>query len=137
MHQTDIHCNGLFDLPEVARRILKNCGSKKIAFYGSLGAGKTTLIKEICKQLEVKQLVSSPTFTILNEYEGLDKIYHFDFYRIKKTNEVFDLGFEEYFFSDNYVFIEWPEIIEDFLPEFFCRIIISDAGKEKRIIRFL
>ncbi|HMM11739.1 MAG TPA: tRNA (adenosine(37)-N6)-threonylcarbamoyltransferase complex ATPase subunit type 1 TsaE [Bacteroidales bacterium] len=89
------------------------------AFYGPMGAGKTTLIKELCKHWGVESVVSSPTFALVNEYENAEghPVYHFDFYRIEKLSEVFDMGYEEYFFSDNPCLIEWPEKIGQLLPE--------------------
>ena len=125
-------CENLDRLPEIAKEILANCKSKKIAFYGNLGAGKTTFIKELCTQLGVKEIVNSPSFTILNEYSAKQKIYHFDFYRIKNAEEIYELGYEEYFFSQEYVFIEWPEKIDDMLPDFFTKFFIEITENSKR-----
>lgn len=104
-----------------------------LAFYGDMGAGKTTLIKEICKVLNVNDITSSPSFSLINEYLTSEdqKIYHFDFYRINKKEEVFDLGYEEYFYSKNLCLIEWPEKIESLLPIPYCRIeiIVNETGK--------
>jgi tRNA threonylcarbamoyladenosine biosynthesis protein TsaE len=123
------------ELYKVATEILAHQQSKKIAFFGDLGAGKTTLIKELSKEIGVDTIVSSPTFTLLNEYHGKSAtIYHFDFYRIKEPKEIYELGFEEYFYSDNYVFIEWPENIKDLLPAFFSKIFISVNEKSTRNI---
>lgn len=93
--------------------------NKIICFYGEMASGKTTLIKEILKQAGYSENVSSPTFSIVNEYSLPDhkKIFHFDFYRIKNIEEAYDLGYEEYFYSDNYCLIEWPEMVEELLPE--------------------
>ena len=95
----------------IAKKILESCNTVRIfAFYGELGAGKTTLIKRFCEHLGVEESITSPTFTLVNEYEGeLDTIYHFDFYRIKIETEAYDIGCDEYFFSGSYNFIEWPE----------------------------
>lgn len=112
----------LHDLPRAAIFIIEHLQQSKkniVAFYGAMGAGKTTLIKEICKQLNVTSTTSSPTFSIVNEYVCNDgrTIYHFDCYRIEKQNEFFDLGYEEYFYDKNALcFIEWPEKIEPLLP---------------------
>ena len=88
-----------------------------LCFRGDLGAGKTTCIKGICAGLDVSQPVTSPTFTLINEYKGRLSVYHFDFYRIKSEYETFDLGLDEYFFGDGVCLIEWPEIIDHLLPE--------------------
>lgn len=128
-----LNCKSLNDLPEIASKII-DLNIRKIAFYGNLGAGKTTLIKEICKQLGIPDIVNSPTFTILNEYEGKFKVDHFDFYRIKNKNELYEIGYEEYFYSDDYVFIEWPEKIGDLLPDFFSSVRITTRADESRLI---
>jgi len=106
------------------------------AIYGEMGAGKTTLIQAIGKELGTRDIISSPTFSLVNEYliDGAESnsIYHFDFYRIKDLEEVYDIGYEEYFYSDNYCFIEWPEKIETLLPEHYVEIRISRVqGAEK------
>ena len=106
-------------------------GSKVFAFYGPLGSGKTTFIKALCKELETEDNINSPSFSIINIYhsEKNGEICHFDFYRIEKQEEAYDLGYEEYFFSGKLCFIEWPEIIEDLLPEgtIHVRILTDDA----------
>ena len=106
-------------LEQVAEEILTTCENDRIfAFYGNLGAGKTTLIKRFCRFLGVEEAVSSPTFNLVNVYEGeADEIYHFDFYRIKNEEEALGMGAQEYFDSGEYCFIEWPEKIPDLLPE--------------------
>lgn len=98
-----------------------------IAFYGAMGAGKTTLIKNLCHKLGVSDEVNSPTFAIVNEYLDKDQnpIYHFDFYRIKKLEEAYDIGYENYFYSDNLCLIEWPEMIEPLLSERYIRVDIA------------
>lgn len=107
-------------LPMVAEKILTSFKGKRLfAFQGTMGAGKTTLIKEICKQLQVVEVVNSPTFSLVNEYTTASGgfLYHFDFYRIKKIEEAYDFGYEEYFFGEGICLIEWPEVIEELIPE--------------------
>lgn len=106
----NISVNSLLDLEEAAKRLLDFSGAQKMfVFYGDMGAGKTTFIKALCAQLGVKETVSSPTFSIVNEYEGDGhRIYHFDFYRIKSIQEAYDIGYEEYFYSGDICLIEWP-----------------------------
>ncbi|RZP03276.1 MAG: tRNA (adenosine(37)-N6)-threonylcarbamoyltransferase complex ATPase subunit type 1 TsaE [Flavobacteriales bacterium] len=107
----------LQDLPFVAKEILLKVSNKTLLFYGTMGVGKTTLIKEISKQLGVTDVINSPTFSLVNEYEiAKDKIYHFDFYRIKTEEEALDIGIEDYFFSEHWKLIEWPEKISNLLP---------------------
>ncbi len=120
-----------------AKQLLEQSGDKKIfAFYGSMGAGKTTIIKAICESLGAVDLVSSPTFTLVNEYKtsGGKSIFHIDFYRIKKQEEVYDFGIEEYLTGDSYCFMEWPELIEEILPEETVRVRISVDEREHRIL---
>ena len=105
------------DLPHIAKEILLKVSNKTLLFYGTMGVGKTTLIKEISKQLGVTDIINSPTFSLVNEYEIVnDKIYHFDFYRIKTEEEALDIGIEDYFFSEHWKLIEWPEKISNLLP---------------------
>ena len=109
-----------------------------IAFYGSMGAGKTTLIKNLCHRMGVTDEVNSPTFAIVNEYvtEEGDSVYHFDFYRIKKLEEAYDIGYENYFYSGNLCLIEWPEMIEPLLPEKYIRVEIQHGETDdERIIK--
>lgn len=124
-------------IPQVALEIIKRFPQHRIfAFYGEMGAGKTTLIKEICRQMGVKEdEMSSPTFSLVNEYvsSGSDPVYHFDFYRIKKESEAFDLGYEEYFFSGNFCFIEWPEKIETLLPEMHVKVNIKISDNCRKV----
>ena len=124
-------------LSSAAKQLLEQSGDKKIfAFYGSMGAGKTTIIKAICESLGALDLVSSPTFTLVNEYKtsGGKSIFHIDFYRIKKQEEVYDFGIEEYLTGDSYCFMEWPELIEEILPEETVRVRISVDEREHRIL---
>lgn len=124
------------DVPELARNILDaSTGHRIFALYGDLGAGKTTLVKAICAQLGSGDTVKSPTFAIVNEYDSQQGlIYHFDFYRIEHIEEVYDLGYEEYFYSGNYCFIEWPEMIEELVPEEAVRVRITATGPTSRNI---
>jgi tRNA threonylcarbamoyladenosine biosynthesis protein TsaE len=120
-----------------ARKLLKHSGDKKIfAFYGSMGAGKTTIIKAICESLGAIDIVSSPTFTLVNEYRTSDgkALFHIDFYRIKKQEEVYDFGIEEYLTGDSYCFMEWPELIEELLPHETVIVRISVDNHEQRIL---
>jgi tRNA threonylcarbamoyladenosine biosynthesis protein TsaE len=126
-------------LLSAAKELLKHFGEKKIfAFYGAMGAGKTTIIKAICEILGAVDIVSSPTFTLVNEYKtsGGETLYHIDFYRIKRQEEVFDFGVEEYLTGDSYCFMEWPELVEDILPDerVNVRITVDDAEQRTLII---
>ncbi len=116
------------DLPSAAARILEEMSGQRIfAFYGEMGAGKTTLIKAFCHFLGSSDVVRSPTFSLVNEYENEkgESLYHFDFYRIKRITEVYDMGFEEYIYSGNYCFLEWPELITELLPETYVYVSIE------------
>src|ERR1035437_31314 len=132
-----ITINKLSELPVAAEQLLQNYADKKIfAFYGAMGAGKTTFIKVICETLGVTDMISSPTFSIVNEYRSSKgkKIFHFDFYRIKSLNEAYDMGYEDYFYSNAYCFIEWPEKIEELLPENYVKVAITQKGEERTIV---
>lgn len=130
----DIKVNQLADLEEAARQVLHFAGSEKIlVFEGDMGAGKTTLIKSLADALGVRETVSSPTFSIVNEYDANGQsIYHFDFYRIKSIKEAYDIGYEEYFYSGQYCLIEWPERIEELLPEHYIRVRIQTLSQTER-----
>jgi tRNA threonylcarbamoyladenosine biosynthesis protein TsaE len=134
----NLKAEGLAELDNVAAKILEHYPENRVfAFYGSMGAGKTTLIKSLCKQLRVRDVVVSPTFALINEYRrGQDEpVYHFDFYRINSLTDAFDMGYEEYFYSGAYCFIEWPEKIEQLLPPGFVYIsICADNGDNTRTI---
>jgi tRNA threonylcarbamoyladenosine biosynthesis protein TsaE len=123
------------DLLTAARKLLNHTGQRRImAFYGEMGAGKTTIIKALCKTLGTSDPVSSPTFTIVNEYRRSqgDSLYHIDLYRIKNQNELFDIGIEEYLSAGSYCFIEWPGIIEDMLPAGTVKVSITVGVNEER-----
>ena len=123
----EIKIQSIDTIREAAREFIEKMGDRKVfAFYGKMGAGKTTFVKAICEELGVNDVITSPTFAIVNEYEAHDaSIYHFDFYRIKKIEEVYDMGYEDYFYSGGLCFIEWPELIEDLLPEDAVKVTIS------------
>ena len=124
-------------LPETVKLLLTLTGQKRLfAFYGPMGSGKTTIIKAICRELGAEDQASSPSFTIVNEYrtKGGDALYHIDFYRIKKQEEVFDFGIEEYFASGSYCFMEWPELVEGILPPETYKIRITVGEKDERIL---
>ena len=132
-----ISLNTLSKLPAAAKEILSFAQAKTIfCFYGELGAGKTTLIKEICRQLGVTDPGSSPTFSLINEYDAGSgkRLFHFDLYRLKSESEIYDIGYEEYLFSGNYCFIEWPLKIERLLPANHVKVQI-EVKEGERIIR--
>ncbi len=135
-----IICKSLEELPQIANTIVEAHADKRLfAFKGSMGAGKTTLIKAVCADLKVKDTVNSPTFSIVNEYftESGNSVFHFDFYRIKKVEEVMDIGYEDYLYSGNYCFMEWPELIEELLPENVVYIHIEeDLETGNRIVSY-
>lgn len=123
-----IRLDSLDTIREAAKEFIAHMGKSKVfAFYGSMGAGKTTFIKAICEELGVDDVITSPTFALVNEYTAGngDPIYHFDFYRIKKIEEVYDMGYEDYFYSNHLCLLEWPELIEDLLPEDAVRVTIT------------
>ena len=133
----EIHIKDKKHLPAAAKELLKHSANKKIfAFYGTMGAGKTTIIKAICKHLGATDIVSSPTFTLVNEYKTSlgESLFHIDFYRIRKQEEVFDFGLEEYLTGDSYCFMEWPELVEELLPEETVRVRITIENSEQRVL---
>lgn len=137
MTQGEFIAHDVVGLLPIAKSILNEAGGLNVfAFYGKMGAGKTTLIKSFCKVLDVIDEVNSPTFSIVNEYftEKEDSIYHFDFYRIKELVEVYDIGYEEYIYSDNYCFLEWPELIMELLPPSYVYISIEESENGDRLI---
>lgn len=136
---TEIIINGTADLPRAAKAFLDHKGEATVvAFYGAMGAGKTTFITAVCEALGVQDIVTSPTFTIVNEYRDRDEnpVYHFDFYRINRLSEALDIGLYEYFDSSCLCLVEWPEMIEELLPDdtLKVRILVEDA--ETRTLLF-
>ena len=137
--KTEFYIKSLEQLSEVSDYLISMRNEADIiAFYGAMGAGKTTLIKNLCHRMGVTDEVNSPTFAIFNEYvtEEGESVYHFDFYRIKKIEEAYDIGFENYFDSGNLCLIEWPEMIESLMPEKYIRVeILHGANDNEREIR--
>jgi len=128
------------DINHIAARFIQAHPADRIfAFYGEMGAGKTTFIKALCEEMQVLDYVTSPTFALINEYrtENNRAIFHFDFYRIKNISEAFDFGYEDYFYSGDYCFIEWPELIEPLLPSIAVKVTIREIENGRRIIESL
>ena len=122
-----------------AQKFIAQMGDSRIfAFYGSMGAGKTTFVKALCEAMGVTDTVNSPTFAIVNEYDTPSgcPIYHFDFYRIKRLAEVYDMGYEDYFYSRGLCFIEWPELIEELLPEETIKVTIKERADGSRVVSY-
>ena len=149
----DIKIQDIEHIREAAREFIKHIGDRRVfAFYGKMGAGKTTFVKAICEELGVEDVITSPTFAIINNYELRDTnyevgirnsefgipqdIFHFDFYRIKKLEEVYDMGYEDYFYSGALCFIEWPELIEDLLPDDAVKVNIAENADGTRTVRW-
>lgn len=136
----DIIISSLADLPRAARDFANAMGGSSVfAFYGKMGAGKTTFIKALCEALGVADVVNSPTFSIVNEYRAEptgELVYHFDFYRIGKIEEVYDMGYEDYFYSGAVCLIEWPELVEDLLPGDAVRVEVEELPDGSRRLRF-
>ena len=132
----EIQIPSLDKIADAARKFVEQIGDKRVfAFYGGMGAGKTTFIKAVCEQLGVKDAVTSPTFAIVNEYASdFGPVYHFDFYRIKNLGEVMDLGFEDYAYSGNFCLMEWPELIEDLLPDNTVNVHIAETSNGMRTV---
>lgn len=136
----EIKIKSLDCIKEAAQQFIDNMGKGNVfAFYGKMGAGKTTFIKAICECLDVEDVITSPTFAIVNEYYSnklQDSIYHFDFYRIKKLEEVYDMGYEDYFYSHRLCFLEWPELVEELLPKDAVRVTIAEQEDGSRQVTF-
>ena len=159
----DIKIQDIEHIREAAREFVNHIGDHRVfAFYGKMGAGKTTFIKAICEELGVEDVITSPTFAIINEYTidhspltidhcstsestanngqcsmvNVQCIYHFDFYRIKKLEEVYDMGYEDYFYSGALCFMEWPELIEEILPDDAVRVTITEQEDGSRVVSF-
>ncbi len=136
----EIRIDSIENIKSAAREFIDSTKNYRVfAFYGKMGAGKTTFIKAICECMGVEDVINSPTFAIVNEYTSYttdETVYHFDFYRIKRIDEVYDLGYEEYFYSGCICFIEWPELIEDLLPENTLRVHIDEREDGARVVSF-
>ena len=140
----EIKIQDIEHIREAAREFIEHIGNHRVfAFYGKMGAGKTTFVKAICEELGVEDVITSPTFAIINDYSignvqpstfNLQHIYHFDFYRIKKLEEVYDMGYEDYFYSGALCFIEWPELIEEILPDDAVRVNIEEQADGSRLV---
>ncbi len=133
-----ITINSIDSLPQVAEQLIYFAnGEKFFVFDGEMAAGKTTFIKALCQTLGVKDVVSSPTFSIVNEYESPNgSIYHFDFYRLKNIQEAYDIGYEEYFYSGDYCLVEWPSKVDELLPEKYIKVTIEIKGETERLFAF-
>ena len=135
-----ISIKSLDSIHEAAREFIKNMGTGHVfVFYGKMGAGKTTFIKAVCEELGVDDVITSPTFAIVNDYTSSkddSHIFHFDFYRIKKLEEVYDMGYEDYFYSGSLCFIEWPELIEDILPGDAVKVTVTQNEDGGRVVEF-
>ena len=135
----EIRIKSIDEIDSAAKKFVDEMGNNRVfAFYGKMGAGKTTFIKAVCENLGVEDVINSPTFAIVNEYaDGNDEpIYHFDFYRIKKEQEVLDIGYEDYVYSGNICFMEWPELIEGLLPADVVKVTIQEEEDGGRTIMF-
>ena len=135
----EIRINSLAEIHEAAKAFISEMNDNTVfAFYGSMGAGKTTLVKNLCAKMGVQDEVNSPTFALVNEYqtETFDSIFHFDFYRIKSLEEVFDIGYEDYFYGGNLCLLEWPELVEELLPENTIKVTIKENEDGTRSIIF-
>ena len=135
----DIKITDIGQIGKAASQFVEQIGDRHVfAFYGSMGVGKTTFVKAVCEALGVQDVITSPTFAIVNEYTAGngDAVYHFDFYRIKKLEEVYDMGYEDYFYSGALCFVEWPELIEELLPEDAVKVSIVEQEDGSRMVTF-
>ena len=134
--ELNFEINNENELDFISKEIFEKFKSKVFLFYGEMGVGKTAFIKSICKHLNVVDVVSSPTFSIVNQYvnDQDEFMYHFDFYRTNNKNEIFDIGYEEYLFSDSFCFIEWPERLDNLLPDKYLEIKMK-LNKGNRVIK--
>ena len=134
----EIKITSLDNIHDAAKQFIAAMGDNTVfAFYGKMGAGKTTFIKAVCEELGVTDVINSPTFAIINEYRSEtagELIYHFDFYHINKVEEAFDFGYEDYFYSGALCFIEWPELIEELLPMDAVKVTIEEQADGSRVI---
>ena len=138
MQEVTFEINNIEELSKVSELLIDwRDYSNIVAFYGNMGAGKTTLIKNLCAKLGVQDEVNSPTFALVNEYqtENLNSVFHFDFYRIKSLEEVFDIGYEDYFYGGSLCLLEWPELIDPLMPEHFIKVEITlgDTDTSRKI----
>lgn len=133
----EIKIKSIEEIAVAAKEFVAAMGERKVfAFYGKMGAGKTTFIKAVCEELGVEDVINSPTFAIVNEYvdgQG-EPVYHFDFYRIKNQQEVMDLGYEDYVYSGHVCFMEWPELIENILPDDAVKVTIEEEIDGGRVL---
>lgn len=135
----EIKITSLDNIQDAARTFIDQMGDRKVfAFYGHMGAGKTTFIKALCEAMGVEDVITSPTFSLVNDYTDRNgnSIYHFDFYRIKKLEEVYDMGYEDYFYSGSLCLMEWPELIEELLPEDAVKVTITEQPDGARQVAF-
>ncbi len=134
-----LEINSLENIDQAAQQFYNSIGNHRVfAFYGQMGVGKTTFIKALCQFFGVKDDISSPTFAIVNEYIGAqgEQLFHFDFYRIKNEEEAFDFGYEDYFYSGAFCFIEWPEKVESLLPADCVKVFLYETENKQRILTF-
>ena len=140
MDKLILNIENLDGIRQTAKQFIDAMGDYSVfAFYGEMGAGKTTFINAICAELGVDDVTNSPSFSIVNEYRSettAELIYHFDFYRIKKLDEVYDMGYEDYFYSDSLCFLEWPELIDEILPDDAVKVTITEMGDGSREVEF-
>ncbi|MBR6973877.1 MAG: tRNA (adenosine(37)-N6)-threonylcarbamoyltransferase complex ATPase subunit type 1 TsaE [Bacteroidaceae bacterium] len=135
----EIKIKSIEEIAVAAKEFVTAMGDRKVfAFYGKMGAGKTTFIKAVCEELGVEDVINSPTFAIVNEYvDGKgEPVYHFDFYRIKNLQEVLDIGYEDYVYSGHMCFMEWPELIENLLPDDAVKVTIEEKTDGGRVVQF-